>query len=186
MANKLIEPVLNNAACEKIIRDSYEGTLVMCQDNLPYAVPINHAFVDGQFIFHGAIRGRKIDVMRSNPQVVYVISKYYGTQEARQSPKGCHGPWESIIAHGTARMVEDLDAKAAAFTAFMKYYGKEFKMTDQGREQTLAIIMDVTSMTARSEMVRGKNEYWLWLPEARTPATDAPDPSRPLIPGGWS
>lgn len=185
MANKLIEPVLNNAACEKIIRDSYEGTLVMCQDNLPYAVPINHAFVDGQFIFHGAIRGRKIAVMTANPNVVYVISRYHGTHESPQSPK-CHGPWESVIAYGTARIIEDLDAKAAAFTAFMKYYGNDFKMTDQGREQTLAIIMDVTSMTARIEMIRGKNEYWLWRPEARTASNEVPDPSSPPKPCGWS
>jgi len=166
MANKLIEPVLNNAACEKIIRDTYEGTLVMCQENMPYAVPINHAFVDGKFLFHCAIRGRKLDVIRQNPNVAYVISKYYGSHKDLQSPKCCHGPWESILAHGTARIVEDINAKAAIFAAFMKYHGNDFKMTEEGSERTLAIIMDVTSMTARSEMVRAKKEYWLWLPES--------------------
>lgn len=185
MANQLIQPVLNNTACEKIIENTYDGILVMCQDNLPYAVPINHAFVDGRFIFHGAIRGRKIEVMKANPNVVYVISKFHGTRETQQSPKSCHGPWESIIAYGTARMIEDLDAKAAAFTAFMKYYGKDFKMTEQGRDQTLAIIMDINSMTARSEMPNAKKEYWLWLPEGRTKSAAAPGPSQP-IPCGWS
>ena len=142
---------LEQRRLHKIIRDTYEGTLVMCQENVPYAVPINHAFVDGKFFFHCAMRGRKLDVIKNNPNVVYVISRYYGAHENLQTPKCCHGPWESIIAYGTARIIEDIDGKAAAFTTFMKYYGNDFKMTSEGRDKTLAIIMDITSMTATAK-----------------------------------
>ena len=170
MSNNLIEPILNVAACEKILENTHEGTLGMCHENIPYAVPMNHAFVDGKFFFHGALRGRKIDMMKKNPNIVYVISKYHGKRGTAQTKKSCHGPWESIVAYGTARIVQDLDGKTRAFKIFMKYYGvDDFKMTNQGRNDTGAIIMDVTSMTARCEMVRHSKEYWLWLPQEPKP-----------------
>jgi len=162
MANKPINPVLDNEACEKVIQDTYQGTLVMCHENIPYAVPINHAFADCKFYFHFAVRGRKLDLIRQNPNVVYVINKYHGEPDPADN-KACHGPWESLIAHGTARIIEDIDAKADAFTQFMAYYGDtDFKMTDHARNNTSGIIMDVTSMTVRAELKRGETVYWSW------------------------
>jgi nitroimidazol reductase NimA-like FMN-containing flavoprotein (pyridoxamine 5'-phosphate oxidase superfamily) len=165
MANTQINPVPNKAACEQVLEDTREGTLVMCHENTPYAVPINHAFVDGKFYFHCALRGRKIDMIRQNPAVVYVVNKDHGSGGEPPEDGRCHGPWQSLIAYGTARVVEDNDEKAVIFRAFMDYYGKPgFQMSDLARNETSAIVIDVTSMTVRSEMVRGETDYWLWLP----------------------
>ena len=165
MANTLIQPVRNNAACDAVIQNTYHGTLAMCCGNIPYAVPMNHAFVDGKFYFHCAVRGRKLDMIAENPNVVYVIGKSHATAEEMQTSKRCHGPWESLIAYGTARVVEDLDEKAVVFSRFMGYYGtKDFQMTEQARTSTSGIVMDVTSMTVRVEMMRKVVEHWLWLP----------------------
>jgi uncharacterized protein len=166
MANKNIEPVRNNAACEEVLEGTRIGTLVMCHDSVPYAVPLNHAFVDGKFHFHCGLRGRKIDLIKANPAVVYVVNKYQGT-EPPDEKSCCHGPWQSVIAYGTARVIsDDLDAKAEAFRAFMSWYGRpDYEMNEQARDETAAIVIEVTSMTVRSEMVRREPEYWLWLPE---------------------
>ena len=165
MANTLIDPVLNCAACERVIQDTYQGTLAMCNEDAPYAVPMNHAFVDGKFYFHCGIRGHKLDLIAQNPNVVYVINKLHATAEQTEDDACCHGPWESLIAYGTARVVEDLDEKAVVFGKFMGYYGKpDYKMNEQARTSTSGIVIDVTSMTVRSELTRGTTEYWLWTP----------------------
>jgi len=166
MANKDIEPIRNNAACEQVLEDTHIGTLVMCLDNVPYAVPLNHAFVDGRFYFHCGLRGRKIDLIKANPSVVYVVNKYHGP-EAPDEKGRCHGPWQSLIAYGTARVIgEDLAAKAEVFRTFMGCYGQPgYEMNEQARDETAAIVIEVTSMTVRSELVRRQPEYWLWLPE---------------------
>lgn len=165
MANTLIEPVLNCAACEQVIRDTTHGTLAMCHESMPYAVPMNHAFVDGRFYFHCGIRGHKLDLIAQNPNVVYVINKSHAAPDATEASVRCHGPWESLIAYGTARVVEDLDEKAVAFGKFMGYYGKpDYKMDELARTSTSGIVMDVTSMTVRAELTRGTTEYWLWTP----------------------
>jgi nitroimidazol reductase NimA-like FMN-containing flavoprotein (pyridoxamine 5'-phosphate oxidase superfamily) len=165
MANRQIEPILNSQACEQVLRDTREGTLVMCHENTPYAVPINHAFVDGNFYFHCGLRGRKIDMIKRNPNVVYVVDTFHGPPQETPPDKRCHGPWQSLIAYGTARVIEDIDEKAIAFRAFMGNYGVEdYQMNDQARTETSGIVIDVTSMTVRSELERGKSESWLWLP----------------------
>jgi len=129
-------------------------------------VPINHVFADGKFYFHGGIQGRKIDLIQQNSNVVYVVNKFHGT-EAPDEKGRCHGQWQSLLAYGTARVIsDDLDAKADAFRAFMSWYGRpDYKMNEQARYQTAAIVIEVTSMTVRSEMVRQQPEYWLWLPD---------------------
>ena len=137
----------------------------MCLDNVPYAVPLNHAFVDGKFYFHCGLRGRKIDLIKANPSVVYVVNKYHGESGVPEDGR-CHGAWQSLIAYGTARVVEDLESKAEAFRAFMSCYGRpDYEMSDQAHNETSAIVIDVTSMTVRSEMEPRQPEYWLWLPQ---------------------
>lgn len=166
MANTPIEPVHNNAACEAVLDGTHHGTLVMCHDSEPYAVPINHAFVDGKFYFHCALRGRKLDMIRQNPNVVYVVSKHHSRPGETPEDGRCHGHWESLLAYGTACIIEDLDGKADAFRAFMSCYGRpDYEMSEQARTETSAIVIDVTSMTVRAELVKRSPEYWLWLPE---------------------
>jgi hypothetical protein len=165
VANTPIEPILNNAACEAVLQNTYQGTLVMCHESIPYAVPMNHAFVDGKFYFHCAVRGRKIDMIRQNPNVVYVVSEFRGTPAEMPEDSRCHGPWESLVAYGTARVIEENDEKAIAFKAFMGAYGTpDYEMSDKGRNDTSAIVIEVTSMTVRSEMTTKDKAYWLWLP----------------------
>ena len=165
MANTPLKPVRNNAACEQVLEGTCTGTLVMCHDDVPYAVPLNHAFVEGKFYFHCGLRGRKIDMIKKNPAVVYVVNKYHGTPDEMPEDGRCHGSWQSLIAYGTARVIEDLEEKATAFRAFMACYGRpDYQMSEQARNETSAIVIAVTSMTVRSEMERGQTEYWLWLP----------------------
>ncbi len=95
-------PVRSNEECERIIGGTYQGVLAMTVGDEPYAVPLNHAYRDGRFYFHCANAGRKLDTIGQNPNVAYVISKYYGDSAELAKAMKCHGHWESVIAYGTA------------------------------------------------------------------------------------
>ena len=73
-----INPIPNNEECERILTDSYIGILVMCRDDEPYAVPINHSYADGKLYFQCGLTGRKLDMIRANPKVCYVVNNYFG------------------------------------------------------------------------------------------------------------
>ena len=169
-----INPMPNNEECERILTDSYTGILAMCHDEEPYAVPINHAYVDGKLYFHCRATGRKLDMIRANPNVCYVVNNYFGDLNDFKDGVRCHGDWESVIVYGKARVLEDPDELREAFSKFMEYYSPtHFKPGEEALQTTRAIIIEVESMTARREVPRegynrktGEGEvdvdYWSW------------------------
>lgn len=154
----------NNAECERIIAGTYHGVLSFSNSGEPYAVPMNHAYEDGRFYFHCAPGGTKIDCLRRNPSVVYTIMNYYGTPEDFKSRQNCHGKWESVVARGTACYIEDPSQLEEIFIRFMSYYGKtNFRPTESSLSEMRAIVMDVTTMTARRELETKMTEFYEWV-----------------------
>ena len=125
MTRRIKSAERNNVECKGIIRGTYQGVLSFGHENEAYAVPINHAYEDGEFYFHCAVNGKKIDFIRRNPTVVYTVMKYYGSAEDFKSRNNCHGKWESVIAYGNARYVEDeQEFQEPLNDKFLKYYPK--------------------------------------------------------------
>ena len=153
----------NNEECEKIIANTFQGLLVLANDNEPYAVPINHGYKDGSFYFHCGMTGKKIDFIRKNPRVSYVISKYFGKPEDRMKSMKCHGSWESLIVYGTAKIIEEREEHRQAFKIFMEYYGNpKFEPSAEAHARTRIIKVTAEKMTARREGSDKKTEYFLW------------------------
>lgn len=164
MKYRIKPPEKNNQECERIIEGTYHGVLSFSLDNEPYAVPINHAYLDGAFYFHCAVGGRKIDFIQRNPSVVYTIMRYYGTTEDLKSRNNCHGKWESVIAYGNARYVEDeKELQDLLNNKFLPYYGKpKREIAQKSLLETRVIVMEVTKMTARRELETKQTEFYEW------------------------
>jgi nitroimidazol reductase NimA-like FMN-containing flavoprotein (pyridoxamine 5'-phosphate oxidase superfamily) len=162
---KPIDPVPNNAECERIMTSSPVGVLVMCEGSEPYAIPMNHAYADGKLYFHCAPTGRKLDMVRANPRVCYVVTYDFGERGGPIDPRQCHGDWESVIAYGAARVVEDRDELRTAFTIFVASFDSEFEVSEHALDTTSAIIVDVESMTSRREVPGQDVEYCSWSPD---------------------
>jgi uncharacterized protein len=161
--NKPYNPIKSNDECEKIIKGTFQGVLCMADANEPYAVPMNHAYQDGRFIFHCAATGRKLEIIDRNPSVTYVITKYYGDQHKLAESLKCHGFWESVIAYGRAKVVSDREEIATTFRTFMAYYGHEgYQHEDGPTQKTKAIVIEVDRMTARREYDEYRTDYWYW------------------------
>ena len=162
MANHEVVPVLDNAACEAMIAGTREGVLAMCNNGVPYALPVNFGYLDGRFYFHCGIYGKKLDTLRVNPNVSFCIYKYFGEQNSHGDPR-CHGFWQSVLAFGQARIIENNAEKAEAFQKFMSWYGvPAFVMNPMAAQMTLAIEMTVDYMTVRQEATPEQYEYYLW------------------------
>ncbi len=79
------------------------GTLaVLGDDDYPYAVPINYFYEDNKIYFHGAKAGHKIDAIKKHNKVSFcvvaqddIITEKFTTY------------FKSVIAFGTARIIED-------------------------------------------------------------------------------
>jgi len=122
-------------------------------DNEPYVVPMNYGYVleDGKLTLylHSAVKGRKLDMIRSNPKVSFSIDCDRMPFEGKV-PCQYGLVYSSIMGHGTATIVEDVEEKKQAMSILMKTQtGKDFTFEDRLVSIVAVIRIDVVEFTAK-------------------------------------
>lgn len=118
---------MSKRACtdERQINDFLENAhtafLGLVDDNMPYVIPLNYVYKDGIFYFHGANKGKKIDIMNSNVNACMTISDNYGTM-VDPTPAKTDTAYMSVIANGKVEIVTDLDEATAAMQSMLDKY----------------------------------------------------------------
>jgi len=134
--------------------------IAMVDDGEPYVVPLNYGYIleaaaeEGEsdqltLYLHGALKGRKIDVMRKNPKVFFEmncdvvpfdgkIACQFGTS------------YSSIMGRGEAEILEDVEEKKVGLSLFMKSQtGMDFEFTDKMVSAVSVIRIKVKDYTAK-------------------------------------
>ena len=125
----------------------------MVDGNRPYVVPMNYGYTmnDGKLALylHGAPRGRKLDVLRANPNVFVEIDTDIVPFEGEVACK--YGLcYSSVMGEGRAEIVEDVEEKKEALTLLMKTQtGEDFKFEDKMVSVVSVIRIDVVEYTAK-------------------------------------
>ena len=138
--------------CE-ILDKSMVLHLGMVDGDEPYVVPMNYGYTmeDGKLTvyLHGALWGRKLDIIRVNPKVFFSlecdvvpfdgdIACRYGTTYA------------SVMGRGTAEIVTDVEEKKKGLSVLMKTQtGKDFTFEDKMVSIVSVIKIDVAEYTAK-------------------------------------
>lgn len=116
----------------------------------PYIVPMNMAYdLDGEDLiiyFHCAKEGKKLDLIRTNPQVGFEMDREIALTEGK-TPCQYSYQYESIIGSGYAELLEDETEKAKVLAKIMKQQtGKDFD--DFERNPKLACAVTIIKVTA--------------------------------------
>ena len=127
--------------------------LGLAVDNEPYVVPMNYGYTmeDGKLTLylHSALRGKKLDMMRTNPRVFFEIDCDLMPFEGRV-PCQYGLVYSSLMGRGTAHIVEDVEEKKQAMTVLMKTQtGKDFRFEDRLVSIVAVIRIDVEEYTAK-------------------------------------
>ena len=120
----------------------------------PYVVPMNYGYTmeDGKLVLylHSAVKGRKLDMMQTNPKVFFSIDCDRMPFEGRV-PCQYGLVYSSIMGRGTATIVEDVEEKKQAMTLLMKTQtGKDFTFNERLVSIVAVIRIDVTEYTAKN------------------------------------
>jgi nitroimidazol reductase NimA-like FMN-containing flavoprotein (pyridoxamine 5'-phosphate oxidase superfamily) len=108
---------------DQIIRSCKTCFVSLCENNIPYVVPMNFALDNDVVILHMAKSGRKWDILTHNPQVC--INWISGEKIAWQDEEvGCsyRVKSKSVIVEGTAEFIEDHQEKMDCMQKFMAQY----------------------------------------------------------------
>ena len=100
--------------------------LGLCDGGRPYVVPLNFGVrAEGGSValyFHCAASGRKLDVIRSNPQVCFEADRLLKVAETEKAC-GWTAEYESVMGEGRAAVVEDPAEKSEGLLCILRHYG---------------------------------------------------------------
>ena len=127
--------------------------LGLAVDNEPYVVPMNYGYTveEGQLVLylHSALRGKKLDMIRSNPKVFFEMDCDLDPFEG-EKPCQYGLAYSSVMGRGTASIVEDVEEKKKAMSVLMKTQtGKDFSFEDRLVSVVAVIRIDVLEYTAK-------------------------------------
>ena len=148
------------AQIERILSTAKVLHLGMAVENEPYVVPMNygHTYEDGKLVLylHSAVRGKKLDMLRKNPNVFFELDcdrvPFEGVKPCQYGLAYC-----SIMGKGRATFVEDTAEKLKAMVALMKTQtGKDFVFEERWLDIVAVIRIDVSAYTAKHRPIPEK------------------------------
>ena len=127
--------------------------LGLAVDNEPYVVPLNYGYImeEGKLVLylHSAQRGKKLDMLRANPNVFFEMDCDRMPFESKL-PCQYGMVYSSIMGRGVATIVEDVEEKKRAMTILMKTQtGKDFEFNDRLVSMVAVVRVDVSEYTAK-------------------------------------
>ena len=128
--------------------------LGLVDEDQPYIVPMNYGYTmeEGQLTLylHAAMKGYKLDLIRTNPKVCFEMECDVQPFEGRVACQ--YGTtYKSLMGKGIAELVENVEEKKEALSIFMRTQtGKEFTFDDRMVSIVSIIKIHVTDYSAKS------------------------------------
>ena len=128
--------------------------LGLAVNNEPYVVPLNYGYTmeDGKLTLymHSALRGKKLDMIRENPNVFFEIDCDMEPFGEGDIPCQYGMVYSSVMGKGKATIVEDVEEKIRAMKVLMKTQTqKDFQFNDRLVSIVAVIRIDVAEYTAK-------------------------------------
>lgn len=138
------------AKIEAIIAQARVCHLALHDLPAPYVVPLSFGYRDRVLYFHAARVGRKVDLMRANPQVGFEISLDLG--DVVGGGQGCEWSvnYRSVIGYGKVTFIEETEEKRLALDQIMAQYAPgEFSYTEAMVKRTLLFKLEIEALSAK-------------------------------------
>ncbi|MFP4476206.1 MAG: pyridoxamine 5'-phosphate oxidase family protein [Desulfatibacillaceae bacterium] len=138
------------AEIERILAKAVVCRLAMIHGDFPYVVPMCFGYRDMTLYFHTGNKGKKMDAIKSNPNVCFEVDV-----DAELVPGEPACKWSiayrSVVGLGRARLLTDEKEKRRAYDVLMAQYtdATEQEYTEQGLAKSTIIAVDVKVVTGR-------------------------------------
>lgn len=142
------------AEIDAILKRARVLHLGLADGNVPYVVPMHYGYTlrDGvlTFYLHSAKEGRKLDVIRANPNAFVEIDADEALISGGETACRYGASFSSVMASGRAVIVEDAAEKVRALDVLMRTQtGRAFPITEEMASAVAVIRVDVDTFTAK-------------------------------------
>ena len=134
---------------EKIIKKALCCRIGLVDGDEPYIVPVSFGYERDALYFHGALEGRKIDLIKRNNKVCFEIDADVEIVKALE-PCSCTANYRSVIGAGRAFILDDDEDKSRGLKLIMQQYGmKDFDFPKTKLDKTLVVKVDINNITGK-------------------------------------
>jgi nitroimidazol reductase NimA-like FMN-containing flavoprotein (pyridoxamine 5'-phosphate oxidase superfamily) len=137
------------AEIEAIIDKAIVCRIALSDKNIPYIIPVCFGYQDRMLYFHCANSGKKLDIIRQNPNVCFEIET---DMEIKKSETPCNWGmcYRSVVGFGKAVIVDSEREKNMALSIIMSHYSNEvYSFPDEPVAKTTVVRITVETMTGK-------------------------------------
>jgi uncharacterized protein len=134
---------------EDILKRAHICHLGLCDNGIPYVVPVNYGYADGCLYIHSAREGRKIDILRFNDKVSFTI---YVGEKLVDTGKVCNWgmKYKCVMGTGRASLLTSLPEIENALGIILHHYsGKEMPFEPAMLNKLLIINIQIENITGK-------------------------------------
>lgn len=121
---------LTHDRMNSILSSQVLGRLACCDSKHPYITPVTYVY-DGKFIYGQTNEGKKLSMLRKNPQVCFEVDLMLNMRN-----------WESVIVYGKFEELSGVAAEKARETLFDKVYPLMASSTIHPHEHEVVSTLD--------------------------------------------
>lgn len=148
---------LGRGEVDDLLRRLPVGHLALSVAGQPYVVPLHFVYQDGKVYFHSKGAGRKLDCIQANDRVCFEASELISLIPG-QKPCNCGAEYDSVIAQGRARVVEDEGTRVRVLAALTRKYAPDLAgvpMPHHEVARTAVVEISLNEVTGKSLRRRG-------------------------------
>lgn len=128
------------------------GRLAVTTEEGPYIVAVNYLFFEGSIYFHSGLVGRKMDALRADSRVCFLVDEV-GPQVLWEQGCMISQVYKSVVCFGKAEFVEgQVDKRSILERMVEKYVPSSYAfspMKDQNIKKTAVVRIVIESMSGK-------------------------------------
>ena len=141
--------IINIDGIEKVIKSANVCRIGLVDGDEPYVVPICFGYERGALCFHGALEGRKTELIKKNNKVCFEIDTDVEVV-ASENPCKWAVKYRSVIGTGKASILRSDEEKTRALRLIMKKYSSaEFSFSKSNMDSVMVVKVAIESITGK-------------------------------------
>jgi nitroimidazol reductase NimA-like FMN-containing flavoprotein (pyridoxamine 5'-phosphate oxidase superfamily) len=135
---------------EGILEAALICRVAMMDGNSPYLIPFNYGYRDGCLYIHSAPEGKKIELLRQNPEVCFEVED---SMEITKGEQACDWStrYRSIVGYGNMEILTDELSKQQGLEVIMAQHGAPelTEFNQKNLDRMLILKLNIRSMTGK-------------------------------------
>ena len=134
---------------KRIIKKAICCRIGLVDNDKPYVVPVCFGYERNALYFHGALEGRKIELIKKNNKICFEIDT---DVEVVKAEKSCNWAikYKSVIGVGRAYILESDEEKSYGLRLITRHYTEgEFSFSKSELGSVLVVRVDIEGITGK-------------------------------------